>query len=467
MRRVPLLLSVVFLLLALAAPCARAEASDRVDLPRAGLSVEIPPGWVVDLYGDALLEARMGESVLWIRTYDARGSRDAGRHWEEQDDGSARCTALVERDGRVVFEVEVVLPPFDSGLRDVVDGILDTIDVRPYAYPARHVDARDGWTLTVPEGWSRVVGKERVARFEAPGGACRLEVRRLEDLMRAAGGRPDEARDLDAWTGFAWKEGLERLQAERGAAAAGEPVIEAVTRDGADARRVRLGLDPDESGAPRAWMQVLVQQGWRVLASGSGDDAAASAALDSFVTARRPGPRLALGVPEDRLPGEGGPPVVFSLPAGWTLTPSTNRMRRAQFRLPGLDAEGVVYYFGPGMGGGVDDNLERWRGQMRGEDEGRREVFEPAEGVKVTVLDVTGAYTSSTMNPHGANPHGDGGGAHGGFRMLAAVIEVPEGPLFVKLVGPDEDVARAADEVRTWLVSFRPAPSGGAPEAGR
>ena len=42
-------------------------------------------------------------------------------------------------------------------------------------------------------------------------------------------------------------------------------------------------------------------------------------------------------------------------------------MRRAQYRVPGSagDGEGVVYYFGPGQGGGPMENAHRWAGMFK------------------------------------------------------------------------------------------------------
>ena len=121
-------------------------------------------------------------------------------------------------------------------------------------------------------------------------------------------------------------------------------------------------------------------------------------------------------------------------------------MRVSQYQLPAAegDTEGaslVVYYFGAGQGGSVDANLERWIGQMQtpdgkpSKDKAKTENT-TVNGLKVTLLDVAGAYAGGDM--------GGGGAAQSkpNFRMRAGVIETPKGAYFIKLVGPEKTVSR-------------------------
>ena len=59
-------------------------------------------------------------------------------------------------------------------------------------------------------------------------------------------------------------------------------------------------------------------------------------------------------------------------------------------------AECVVNYFGPGQGGGVDANVERWRGQVLGAD-GKPAAAKidkrTARGMPITLVDASGTYT--------------------------------------------------------------------------
>jgi|SRR6185503_11895162 len=139
-------------------------------------------------------------------------------------------------------------------------------------------------------------------------------------------------------------------------------------------------------------------------------------------------------------------------PDGWVSERPTSSMRVSQYQLPAApgDSEAaslVVYYFGAGQGGSVDANLDRWIGQMQTAD-GRptkgtaRTETTTVNGMKVTLLDVTGTYAAGDMG---------GGGAPSSkpnYRMRAGVIETPKGAYFIKLVGPEKTVAR-------WDSSFQ------------
>jgi hypothetical protein len=141
----------------------------------------------------------------------------------------------------------------------------------------------------------------------------------------------------------------------------------------------------------------------------------------------------------------------FKAPSDWISERPSSSMRVSQYQLPAAegDAESaslVVYYFGQGQGGSVDANLQRWVGQMQTAD-GKPSTNAKTEnttvnGLKVTLLDVSGTYTGSDM--------GGGGTAQSksNYRMRAGVIDTPRGAYFIKLVGPEKTVTR-------WDQSFQ------------
>src|SRR5262245_16493464 len=57
-------------------------------------------------------------------------------------------------------------------------------------------------------------------------------------------------------------------------------------------------------------------------------------------------------------------------------------------------------------------------------------------GLKVTLLDVSGTYTGSDMGGGGTSQ------SKPNYRMRAGVIDTPKGAYFIKLVGPEKTVAR-------------------------
>jgi len=148
----------------------------------------------------------------------------------------------------------------------------------------------------------------------------------------------------------------------------------------------------------------------------------------------------------------------YDVPEGWVPRAPASSMRVAEFTLPRAaadaeDAELVLYFFG-GTGGSVQANLDRWIGQVQQPD-GRasRAVAKTttftANGLEVTVLDVSGRYVAE-VRPGSAERHDKPGS-----RLMAAVIETPDGPYFVKVVGPAATVARWTDSVGAFLRSVR------------
>ena len=143
----------------------------------------------------------------------------------------------------------------------------------------------------------------------------------------------------------------------------------------------------------------------------------------------------------------------FTVPAGWIEEERTSSMRIAQYRLPKTETDTedgslVLYYFG-GQGGSATANIERWIGQMK-QAEGNSAKQESLEvnGLKVTTVDVAGTYVAETAPGSGTfhnNP---------GYRLRAAVVETPNGPYFVKLVGPEKTVARWNESFLSYVKSF-------------
>lgn len=136
----------------------------------------------------------------------------------------------------------------------------------------------------------------------------------------------------------------------------------------------------------------------------------------------------------------------FSHPSEWTRVPAPSDMRAAQFRIAKVgsdteDAEGVLFFFGPGQGGTTQDNLDRWYSQMTQPDgkaskDAGTVVIKTTKGLKVTALDLPGTYKGMPAPgaPATTNP---------GFRLLAAAIEGAGGPWYFRIVGPDATVKAA------------------------
>lgn len=133
----------------------------------------------------------------------------------------------------------------------------------------------------------------------------------------------------------------------------------------------------------------------------------------------------------------------------------TSSMRAAEYAVRDApDAELTVFHFGRGEGGSVDENLDRWIGQIQQPD-GRssREVAEvertAVAGLPLTTVDVSGAYA-------GMAGMGGGGAARPGWRLLGAIVEGPDGLVFFKLTGPADALESAAPAFRALVESIHP-----------
>lgn len=153
--------------------------------------------------------------------------------------------------------------------------------------------------------------------------------------------------------------------------------------------------------------------------------------------------------------------VTFTPAARWLEEPCSG-MRAAQYRLKKAegdaeDAQLVVYYFGGGQGGSVEDNVNRWCGQFQRPDgkparESARIEERKVGANTVHEVEVDGTFVAETRPGSGERVRKEN------QRMLGAIVVTPEaGSFFVKLVGPDKTVKAALDDFRKFCDSFKKA----------
>ncbi len=150
--------------------------------------------------------------------------------------------------------------------------------------------------------------------------------------------------------------------------------------------------------------------------------------------------------------------VTFRPPSIWQdLGPSGMRQANYAFGPAAGDAERAacaVFYFGPGGGGDVRANIDRWLGQMSSPEGGSvadqsRESQLRIDGLAIHVVEVSGTYNA-----------GMGGGMttagpQAGYHMLAAVLEAPQGNLFFKLTGPEATAREMGEALLALLQGVR------------
>jgi len=139
----------------------------------------------------------------------------------------------------------------------------------------------------------------------------------------------------------------------------------------------------------------------------------------------------------------------WTTPAGWKNDGIARPMRAATY-LVSDGAECVVYFFGAGLGGPVQANLDRWKGQMLAPDGKTAEAKidkRTVHGLTVTTIDSSGEYTGmgGPMAP---------GKPVKGYRLLGAIVEGPGGNVFIKFTGPQKAVTANRAKFEELVDSF-------------
>jgi hypothetical protein len=122
----------------------------------------------------------------------------------------------------------------------------------------------------------------------------------------------------------------------------------------------------------------------------------------------------------------------FNRPTAWHWVPVASPMRKAQLKIDGKENESaadiVFFHFGPGQGGGIDANAQRWMSQ-----------FQAAEGAGKVETREIGGFKMAIVTTQGSFRSGMPGGPSTLLEnqaLLGAIIEHSGGDVFVKMTGP-------------------------------
>lgn len=134
-------------------------------------------------------------------------------------------------------------------------------------------------------------------------------------------------------------------------------------------------------------------------------------------------------------------------------------MRAANYVIPAAagdskDGELAVYYFGSGQGGGVEANIKRWIGQFQAPGGGPADALakrstKTVNGIEVTILDLSGTYM---VKPFPMAPKAT---PTPGYRMLAAIAQGADAPVFFKLTAPEKTADSAEAEFHAIVESLQ------------
>lgn len=142
-------------------------------------------------------------------------------------------------------------------------------------------------------------------------------------------------------------------------------------------------------------------------------------------------------------------------PPGLRRVQPKSPMRQAAFEVPHAkedkeDGDLAVFYFGPGQGGSIDANVDRWVKQFSGvaADDVKRADRE-ANGLRQHTVEIQrGTFNAGQMAMGAAGPKPD-------YALLGAIVEAPSGAYFFKMTGPAHTVAAAHDAFYKLLDSVK------------
>jgi hypothetical protein len=146
----------------------------------------------------------------------------------------------------------------------------------------------------------------------------------------------------------------------------------------------------------------------------------------------------------------------WTAPQGWKPE-GARPMRAATYSIVPVAgdtgvAECVVNFFGPGQGGTIDANVERWKGQVLGADgkpAAAKVDKKTVRGVAITMVDASGTYTGMGGPMMAGKPVP-------GYRLIGAIAEGPGGNVFFKLTGPAKTIAAQQKNFEQLLMSIEP-----------
>jgi hypothetical protein len=128
----------------------------------------------------------------------------------------------------------------------------------------------------------------------------------------------------------------------------------------------------------------------------------------------------------------------FSRPDAWKWITPSSTMRKAQLEVPGTNqekAEITFFHFGPGQGGGIQANVDRWFGQFQGGPTSQNEVTEGR--TRIFYVRADGTFQSGM--PGGPTTPLEN------YSLLGAILaDEQSGDVFVKMTGPRAVVQSAS-----------------------
>jgi len=152
----------------------------------------------------------------------------------------------------------------------------------------------------------------------------------------------------------------------------------------------------------------------------------------------------------------------FEIPGDWQAQPPETAARAGQWIIPspgdppGDGVEVVAFFFGPGVGGTAQQNIDGWTAAVTTAD-GQPVTAAPtkrtAAGHAITEVLLNGTYAEANPQP-GLPPT-----PKPGYALLGAVIDNPAGTIYWRVTGPAGLVAALAPAIDRMIDDLKPLPA--------
>jgi len=142
--------------------------------------------------------------------------------------------------------------------------------------------------------------------------------------------------------------------------------------------------------------------------------------------------------------------IKMQVPESWKAAERLRPFRIAEFAIPArkgekeTDAELVVFHFGPEGGGGIDDNIERWKKTFDEKGREMKVTQGSSEQGKYVFLELSGTYNKS-VGPPVLGKTEKMPNSRGLFVILSSKTS---GNYFIRLTGADGLVKSSSESFR-------------------
>lgn len=150
----------------------------------------------------------------------------------------------------------------------------------------------------------------------------------------------------------------------------------------------------------------------------------------------------------------------FAIPPKWISEPVENGARAGQWHVPPLHGQGdeggevVVLYFGPGIGGNAQQNIEAWINTMvdaAGHPAAAEKKHHLTAGFDISQVAIFGTYNQVVPIP-GVPPQ-----PRMNYGLLGAVIEGKQGNIYWRFTGPETLITANLPIFTKAIDSLKPA----------